>query len=108
MNEIEISEQGFRERLYSVLLILVILVMIVVVVIATGFSLVLYRMAGVWMYDSNFDTFENVLDPQQGEAIIWSARSLMWPAIAALVVTNLCWIVATVLSCLLRKGSNSG
>ena len=84
------------------------IVMIVVVVIATGFSLVLYGMAGMWMHDSNFDTFQNVLDPQQGEAIIWSAQQLMWPAIAALVVTNLCWIVATVLSWRLRKGRDSG
>ncbi len=81
--------------------------MLVVVVSVTVFSLLLYQMAGVWMYDSNFETFQNVLDLRQQEAVIGSARQLMAPVIAALVVTNLCWAIAVGLI-LFRKRKESG
>jgi hypothetical protein len=67
--------------------------MLVAVAALTVYFLLLYRMADVWMYDSNFHTFRDLLSPQQQEAITWSARRLMEPVIVALVATNLCWAV---------------
>jgi hypothetical protein len=59
-----------------------------------GGSLMLYLMAGVAMHDRNFDTFQNVLTPDQQKGIILSAKGLMLPVIAVLASTNLGWIIA--------------
>lgn len=86
MNETMSTKRGLRAWLFYGLMVLF-------VAGVTGCALLLYNAAGMWMFDSNCDTFQNVLSAPQREAITRSARQLMLPVVAALIITNLCWIV---------------
>lgn len=50
-------------------------------------------MAGVGIYDNNFETFHNVLTNDQGTAIIRAARAYLAIIVALLTLTNLLWMI---------------
>ena len=81
-------------------------VMAFLAVAAVVYAIFLYRSAGMWLYDSNIDTFMDVLNDGQREAIVWSAKQLMLPLIGLIIITNVAWL-AGVGIILLRKHKNS-
>ena len=70
-------------------------------------SIFLYLFAGVWLYDSNIDIFENVLNDHQRQAIIWSSKRLIMPLILLLIVTNVAWLAGVGVS-LFRTQKDAG
>ncbi len=71
---------------------------------------VLYRvMAGVFLHDSNFDTFQQVLTSDQRRGITWSLDSITASYCWLLAITNVAWLaVAWYLLWKLRLAQRKG
>ena len=53
------------------------------------------QMAGVALYDANYEAFHNVLSEEQGDGITRASRALMSLVIYLLILTNTLWVVGT-------------
>ena len=64
-------------------------------------------MAGVVLYDSNFEAFHDVLSEEQGTAIIRASRTCVSLPTSLLILTNTLWVVGTGVG-LWRRRRNMG
>jgi len=62
-------------------------------VAAIGFAFFYRVMAGVFLHDSNFETFQHVLTADQKRGITWSLDSITAGYSWLLVITNVLWMV---------------
>ncbi|MBC7820348.1 MAG: hypothetical protein IAG10_25980 [Planctomycetaceae bacterium] len=62
-------------------------------VVAIGFAFFYRVMAGVFLYDSNFETFQHVLTANQKHGITWSLDSITSAYSWLLAITNVFWMV---------------
>ncbi|MCI0743763.1 MAG: hypothetical protein L0Y58_00005 [Verrucomicrobia subdivision 3 bacterium] len=51
-----------------------------------------HPLAGVFMYDSNFQAFQETLSDEQRRGILWSLRSVTTGYTWLLVITNALWL----------------
>ena len=70
-----------------------------------AFALYVRAMAGVVLYDANFEVFHSLLTPQQRHAIVSSARDLMNLLILLLIITNMLWLGFVAYSWHQRRGA---
>ena len=72
---------------------IVIVVLSIVSAGAIGFAFFYRVMAGVFLYDSNFETFRDVLTSEQQKGITWSLDAITSSYCWLLVITNVLWMV---------------
>jgi hypothetical protein len=51
------------------------------------------QLAGMWMHDSNFETFQSTLSKDEARGIVASARGLASRSVWLLVTTNALWML---------------
>ena len=79
-----------HHRMTKPKIVFALLVLISAAVVAFAFY---YRvMAGVFMHDSNFQTFQETLSDEQRNGILWSLRSVATGYTWLLVMTNALWL----------------
>lgn len=59
---------------------------------AVAFAFYYRVMAGVFMHDSNFQTFQDTLSDEQRRGILWSLRGVATGYTWLLVMTNALWL----------------
>ena len=72
---------------------IVYLLMCLIALAAICFAFFYRAVAGVGLFDMNFEAFKNVLSEQQGESIINHAGAQMMLVILLMVITNALWAV---------------
>jgi hypothetical protein len=65
----------------------------IVSAVAIGFAFFYRVMAGVFLADSNFETFRDVLTSEQQKGITWSLDAITSSYCWLLVITNVLWMV---------------
>lgn len=68
----------------------ILLLVLAVAAVVVGFLIL--ELAGMWMYDSNFETFESTLSEDEARGIVASARGLSSLHVWLLVTTNALWM----------------
>ena len=76
-------------RTPTIAYILLLVLSIAAVVVAFAYL----QFAGVWMYDSNFETFQSTLSKDEARGVMASARGLMSRYVWLLVTTNTLWVL---------------
>jgi glucan phosphoethanolaminetransferase (alkaline phosphatase superfamily) len=69
------------------------ILLVLISVAAVAFAFYYRVMAGVFMHDSNFQTFQETLSEDQKRGILWSLRSVATGYTWLLVITNVLWLV---------------
>lgn len=69
----------------------ILLLVLSIAAVVVGFAYV--QFAGVWMHDSNFETFQSTLSKDEARGIVASARGLASRSAWLLVTTNALWML---------------
>lgn len=67
-------------------------VLVVISAAAVAFAFYYRVMAGVYMHDSNLQTFQETLSDEQRSGILWTLTSLATGYTWLLVITNALWL----------------
>jgi hypothetical protein len=67
-------------------------VLVLISAVAVAFAFYYRVMAGVFMHDSNFQTFQDTLSDEQRRGILWSLRGVATGYTWLLVITNALWL----------------
>jgi hypothetical protein len=62
-------------------------------VAAVAVAFLTLQLAGVWMHDSNFNTFQSTLSEDEARGIVWSAHVLASRFVWLIVATNALWML---------------
>jgi hypothetical protein len=69
------------------------ILMLVLSIAAVAVAFLTLQLAGVWMHDSNFETFESTLSKDEARGIVASARGLASRSVWLLVTINALWML---------------
>ncbi len=67
-------------------------VLVLISAAAVAFAFYYRVMAGVFIHDSNFHTFQEILSDEQRRGILWSLHSVATCYTWLLVITNALWL----------------